>query len=84
MDSDEYEEEQETDWTKEIHYGADVLDAQLEMGSDRLVNKMLNYLTQVPQQLTFHSLYPRFSELVKFASFSHFFDLWFERTHQMV
>ena len=53
------------------------------MGCDRLINKMLYYLSKVPVQKSFYSLTPRFRELVEYTRFADYMDTFFQMTKQM-
>ena len=63
--------------------GQDPMDAQLEMSCDRLVNKMLYYLSQISIQKSFFSLIPRFKDLVEYSRFEGYMDNFFQKTKQM-
>ena len=64
-------------------FGKSPIEAQLQMSCDRLVNKMLYYLSKVSVQKSFYSLIPRFSELVEYTRFEDYMDTFFQMTKQM-
>lgn len=75
--------DQEVKFEDDEWMGRDILEVQIEISSDRLINKILFFLSRLPAQFSFFSTMPRFKELVKYSGFINYIDLWFEKTEQM-
>ena len=76
----EEDDDELTEVVVTILYGYDPIDAQLEMSCDRLINKMLYYLSNVSVQKSFFSLIPRFKDLVEYTRFEGYMDTFFQMT----
>ena len=66
-----------------VTYGKSALEAQLELSSDKLINKMLFYLSRLPLQFSFHQMTEDFHKLVPYQRFSDYVERWFNETNQM-
>ena len=57
--------------------------AQLEMSCDKIINKILYYLSELPIAESFFCLMPNFKELVAYSRFEDYLNKWFAQTQQM-
>ena len=63
--------------------GNDTLQDQIDQSGDRLVNKILYYLSNLPIQYSMFQLTQKFDEMVTFTRFEDYLSKAFESTDQM-
>ena len=61
----------------------DTLDAQIEMNNDQLINKILYYLSRLPNQFSFSIMRPKLRYLCEYSRFYDYLDSWPQQTAQM-
>ena len=61
----------------QVTLGKDIVTAQLEMSCDKIINKILYYLSELPIAESFFCLMPNFKELVAYSRFEDYLNKWF-------